>query len=322
MSPGRASAGDALVERLTRIEREGGTGELRFGAKRLRVTSLGKPYFPEAGLTKGDLMRYYARMAPLILPVLRDRPLVLKRTPEGAGGEVFFQHKPPESAAGIARVATVDTEAGPQERIIGGDVATLLFLVQNGCISMDPWGSRVRSLDVADYAVLDLDPGPRAGFARVVEVALLLRDALAARGLHGVAKTSGSRGIHIVLSLPPRSGFDVAWSLTERLARDAAALRPELATVERSVQARAADAVYVDYMQNVRGKSVAAAYSARARPLATVSFPLTWRQVSARLDPAAFTIESAPALARRRDCPWSEALRRRNGARAVREAIG
>jgi bifunctional non-homologous end joining protein LigD len=319
---GSARGGDALVERLELIEREGGDGEVRVGRARVRVTSLDKPYFPADGITKGDVMRYYARVAPLLLPLLRDRPLVLKRSPEGIDGEIFFQQKPPANAAGVARVEVVETEIGAQERVVGGDLATLLHLVQFGCISMDPWSSRVGSIDSADYAVLDLDPGPKAGFGRVVEVALLVREALDVLGLAGTPKTSGSRGIHIVVPLPTRTSFDDALAAAERIARAVAELRPDIATVERSLDARPPGAVYVDYLQNARGKSVAAAYSVRAKPGATVSMPLEWREVGPSLDPHAFTVRTVPALAARRSFPWREALRRRNPARALRAALG
>jgi bifunctional non-homologous end joining protein LigD len=318
---GTGARGGAVVERLAAIEREGGDGELRLGrGKVLAVSSLDKPYFPESGLTKGDVMRYYARIAPRILPILRDRPLVLKRSPEGATGETFFQQRPPESADRVARVEIVDTEIGMQERVIGGDLATLLYLVQLGCISMDPWHSRVASLDHPDWLILDLDPGPGAGFPRVVEVARLVRAALDDLGLHAVPKTSGSRGIHIVVPLPARTSYDDALDLAERVARRVAGRDPERATVERALADRPPRAVYVDFLQNARGKSVAAAWCVRARPGATVSMPLRWRDITAELDPRAFTIESVPRRLTGADA-WREQMRRRNSARAVRSAL-
>jgi bifunctional non-homologous end joining protein LigD len=318
----RTSRSTSLVSQLQRIERSGGDGTLHIARGRvLEVSSLDKVYFPDAGLTKGDVMRYYARVATWVLPVLRDRPLVLKRSPEGISGEVFFQQKPPATAAERARVQVVDTEAGPQERVIGGDIATVLYLVQLGCISMDPWHSRVRTLDDADYTIIDLDPGPDVSFRGVVQVAVAIKEVLDTLGLRAAAKTSGSRGIHIVVPLPPRTPFDVGERVAERVAVRVVEAHPRIATVERAVDERPAGTVYVDYLQNARGKSVAAAYSVRARPGGTVSMPLAWHEVTSTLDPRKFTIDAIPARLGARACPWREAMRRRNTTRAVRAAI-
>ena len=162
-----------MEQQLASIERGGGDGTLSIArGTQLNVSSLGKIYFPADGFTKGDLMRYYARVASHILPVIADRPLVLKRTPEGITGETFFQQKPPEHAPSVVRIETVVNDEGVrQPRITGGDLATLLYTVQIGCVSVDPWFSRVQSLDDMDYAILDLDPGPRATFDRAEAVA-------------------------------------------------------------------------------------------------------------------------------------------------------
>jgi bifunctional non-homologous end joining protein LigD len=317
------SAGTRLLSELETIERSGGDGTIRLAARTsLRVSSLDKVWFPEDGVTKGDVMRYYARVAPYILPALVDRPLVLKRSPEGASGETFFQQRPPERAPSAVRVEAVETEAGDQERTIGGGLATLLYLVQIGCISMDPWHSRLQSLDEPDYTILDLDPGPRAPFARVVEVALAVKEELDALALRGAPKTSGSRGIHIVLPLPRGLTYDDALRLAQLVATRVAERRPRAATVERAVGERAPGAVYVDYLQNVRGKSVAAAYCVRAKPGATVSTPLEWAELDGALDRSAFTIETVPARIAELGDLWRASMRRRNPIGAVRAALG
>jgi bifunctional non-homologous end joining protein LigD len=320
IATGRAAA---LGAQLEAIEQAGGTGELRIARGRtLEVSSLDKVFFPHEGYTKGDVMRYYAAVQRVILPALAGRPLVLKRSPEGLEGETFFQQKPPEHLPAGVRIATVESESGaPQERVVGGDLVTLLYLVQYGCISMDPWLSRVGSLESADYAILDLDPGPDAPFARVVEVALQVRAALDALGLHGVPKTSGSRGVHIALPLPPRTTFETARRLAQVIAERVAASHPHVATVERALKQRAPDAVYVDFLQNAAGKSVASAYCVRAKPGATVSTPLEWNELDATLEPHAFTIETVPARIAERGDLWGPALRRRNSARALRAAV-
>lgn len=314
----KGGAGSDVVAQLRRIEREGGDGELRLaGGKTLRVTSLDKVYFPEPGFTKGDLMRYYALVAPRLLPLMADRPLALKRYPDGVGGEHFFQQKPGRGVPEGVRVERVATEKGVEPRFVGGDLLTLLYTVQLGTIEVHSWHSRVGSLDDADYAILDLDPGPEASFSRVLEVARAIGAELERRGVHGAPKTSGSRGIHVFIPLPPRTGYDAAAELAESVARAVVAALPGATTLERSLDARPADAVYVDHLQNARGKTVASAWSARARALATVSMPLAWTALARGVDPAAYTIATVPRrLGRTRD-PWGEAMKARNGRSAV-----
>jgi bifunctional non-homologous end joining protein LigD len=320
----RPATGDSrLISQLDAIQHAGGNGVLRIVRGRtLEVSSLDRVFFPHEGYTKGDLMRYYAQVSRVILPALAGRPLVLKRSPEGVEGETFFQQKPPEHVPTGVRVATITGEGGTtQERIVGGDLTTLLYLVQLGCISMDPWLSRVGTLEMADYAILDLDPGPRAPFARVAEVALMVRAELDALGLHGVPKTSGSRGVHIALPLPPRTPFELARHVAQVIATRVATAHPREATVERTVKERAPDAIYVDFLQNAAGKSVASAYCIRARAGATVSTPLDWSELETQLDPHAFTIETVPARIAARGDLWSPAMRRRNSARAIRAVV-
>ena len=319
---GRGSRAEGLVEQLDAIEREGGDGTLRIArGKAFPVSNLDKVYFPDGRRTKGDVLRYYARVAPYILPVLKDRPLVLKRSPEGIKGKPFFQQNPTEHVPAGVRVEEVETETGPQERAVGGDLATLLYLAQLGCISMDPWHSRVQSLEDADYTVLDLDPGPRATFARVVEVALAVKEQLDDLGLHGAPKTSGSRGVHVVVPLPRGTSYETALVLAQLVATRVAEAGPRIATVERTVSARSAGAVYVDYLQNVRGKSIAAAYCLRAKPGATVSAPLDWTEVGDGLDPGDFTVDTMPARLAERGDLWDEGMRRRNTLGAIRAVV-
>ncbi len=290
------AAREDLVEQLSRVERDGGDGELTFeGGATLAVTSLGRVIAPEAGLTKGGLMRYYARVAPALLPLLKDRPLALRRFPRGVGGAGFYQHEPRNWPAPV-RTARVRLEDGSvRPRLVGGDLVTLLYTVQLGAIEAHPWHARVASLSAPDYVVLDLDPGDGASYDRVVDVALRVRDALAASGLEGLPKTSGATGMHVVVPLAPKSTWRAAAALAERIARVVAYGAPGVATLERSLAKRPAGAVYVDHLQNARGKTVASAWSVRARPGATVSVPLDWSEVRPGLDPRAFTTEAALA---------------------------
>ncbi|MBX6332768.1 MAG: non-homologous end-joining DNA ligase [Gemmatimonadaceae bacterium] len=321
-SAAHASDPAALLAELDRIERSGGTGEISFGrGASLELSGLDKVFFPELGYTKGDVMRYYVRIADAVLPVLADRPLVLKRSPDGLAGETFFQQTPPEQTPPVVRVETIErADDASVRRVVGGDLPTLLYAVQLGCISMDPWLSRIQSLDAPDLAVLDLDPGPRATFDRIVEVAQWIGEELTRAGLHGAIKTSGSRGIHIVLPLPARTSYDTALALARAIAHRVAAAHPKEATIERAIKARPPAAVYVDFGQNAIGKSVASAYSVRAKPGATVSTPLDWSELGRGLDPHPFTIETVPDRLATVGDIWSSAMRRRNTAESVREA--
>jgi bifunctional non-homologous end joining protein LigD len=316
----RAPAPEGSVEQqLESIERDGGDGnvDIKRGVS-LHVSSLDKVYFPGDGFTKGDVMRYYARVAPTILPAIADRPLVLKRTPEGIKGEVFFQQKPPAHVPPVVRVETVVNDDGVKaERIVGGDLATLLYTVQIGCISVDPWHSRIGSLDAMDYTILDLDPGPRATFDRVVEVARWVKKELDAHGLRAALKTSGSRGLHIAIPLPPRTPYEAGLLLAQLIATRVAEAHPREATIERSVKARPPAAIYVDYLQNVKGKSVASAYCVRARPGATVSTPLQWKELNASLDPRELTLETIPSRIVKLGDIWTSAIKTRNTSAAI-----
>ena len=312
------------VEQLSAIEAAGGDGTIALGrGVALDVTNLGKPFFPEEGYTKGDVMRHYAGLATCVLPVVADRPLVLRRFPNGIGGKAFYQHDVPDPPAGV-RTASIDVDGDGDEKryLVGGDLATVLHAVQLGAVSLDPFHSRVDSLQAPDYTVLDLDPGPRAPFARVVEVATWVKAELDALGLRAALKTSGASGLHIVVPLPARTGADPALLLAQLVATRVADAHPREATVERSVRARKPDAVYVDYLQNIVGKTVAGAYAVRARPGATVSTPLRWDELTARLDPTAFTIRTVPARVERVGDLWRAAMRERNTAGALREAAG
>ena len=317
---GRAKAvpQQKLIAQLTEIEERGGEARLEITKDiSLDVTNLGKIFFPARKLTKGDLMRYYVEVAPMVLPVMQDRPLVLKRFPNGVTSSSFFQQNagdPPE----VVRTGTIHTQGGSTNlRIVGGDLATLLYIVQLGAVSVDPWHARVQSLDFADYSIIDLDPGPRATFGRVVEVARWAKEVMDELGLHGGLKTSGSSGIHIYLPLPPNTPNEAATLVAQIVATRVSERHPKVATIERWVKARGAATVYVDYLQNIIGKTVAGAYSARANPDAMVSTPIEWSELTDDLDPREFTIETAPARFAAVGDIWSAAMKKKNSLKAL-----
>jgi bifunctional non-homologous end joining protein LigD len=309
---------------LTALERGSGEGELDLGrGVSLHVSSLAKVYFPEAGITKGALMRYYTRVSPVLLPHIAGRPLVLKRYPDGVGGPMFFQQDAGPHVPDIVQTAVVSTvDKGDRARIIGGDLATLLYTVQLGAIEVHPWLSRISDIDSADRCLIDLDPGDDVPFSAVVSLAREVLRIVEGCGLSGAVKTSGSSGIHVVIALPARTSYDRSAELAMGMARVVAASRPEAATVERSIGARPAGTIYVDAMQNARGKSAASAYSVRAKPGATVSAPLAADELTARLQLGAFTVKTMPARLERVGELYGGALARRpTTTRALTHAL-
>lgn len=309
----------SLLSQLREIEERGGDAVLDLpGGDRLQVTNLDKVFFPETGHTKGDLMRYYVRVAPFILPVMADRPLVLKRFPNGVTGQAFFQQKAAEETPEAIRVELIHTDgSSTNRRFIGGSMASLLYLMQLGSISVDPWHSRIQSLEFADYTIIDLDPGPRAQFGRVVEVARWAKEVMDNLGLHGSLKTSGSTGLHIYIPLPPKTPNEAATLVAQMIATEVAQAHPKVATIERAVKARGATTVYVDFLQNIIGKTVAGAYSVRARPHPTVSTPLDWNELDSDLDPQDFTIDTASDRFEKKGDLWNPGLKKKNSLRAL-----
>jgi bifunctional non-homologous end joining protein LigD len=296
-----SAATNAVVEQLQALEdaRRDGTIELPDGG-RLGVTNLAKIFWPGRKLTKGDLLRYYAAVAPFILPAVADRPLVMKRFPNGVDGPAFYQQrsrleKPPADV----RIETLPDDIDPISepdirRFIGGNLITLLYMTQIAAISQDPWFSRVQSPLDADYVAIDLDPGEGATFSTVLDVARWVRDELESLRVPSVPKTSGSRGIHVYIPLPPGTSYESGMLFCQIVATLVASRHPKSATVERTVKARKRGTVYVDYLQNILGKTLATAYSARATEFAGVSTPVTWKEVDEHLDPREFTILTAP----------------------------
>jgi bifunctional non-homologous end joining protein LigD len=317
-SRGKSLRTEGIVERLNEIQDQGGSGTLEISrGVSLDVSNLGKVFFPKKKLTKGDLLRYYATVAPYILPVMADRPLVLKRFPNGVTGPSFFQQNAGE-VPDVVRTETIHTQGGSTNlRIVGGDLATLLYTIQLGAVSVDPWHSRVSSLDHADYTIIDLDPGPRAPFSRVVEVARWAKEVMDSLGLHGALKTSGSSGLHIYIPLPPDTPNEAATLVAQIVATRVSEDHPKFATIERWVKSRGASQVYVDYLQNIIGKTVAGAYSARANPDAMVSTPLEWGELTDDLDPREFTIETAPERFAEVGDIWAKQLKKKNSLRAL-----
>lgn len=265
------------------------------GGHSLKFTNLNKLYYPEDGYTKRDVLEYYDAVADLILPHLKDRPLSLKRYPDGIHGEYFFQKDMPRTPSWLRTVPIYHEEKhGEATRyVFADDRAGLLYLVNLGCIDHNPWMSRLESLDSPDFALIDLD-AQECPFDMIVEAALLVKKHLDALGMAGYPKITGGDGLHIYVPLEPIYSYDDTRHFAELLARLAAADRPDLFTTPRAVTRRQKGRVYFDYLQNAKGKTVAAPYSLRAYPGAPVSAPLAWDEVKPGLRPADFNIRNAP----------------------------
>ena len=306
---------DAVIDRLRALEDARKDGELTLpSGDRLKVTNLAKVFYPALNITKGDLLRYYVEVSPWLLPAVADRPLVMKRFPNGVDGKAFYQQRSREERppAGV-RIETLEDSADPidepdAKRLIGGSLTTLLYMAQIAAISQDPWFSRVQSPLDADHVAIDLDPTDAATFASVRDVARWVRDELAALGIPGFPKTSGSSGLHIYIPLPPDTSYESGMLLCQVVATLVASRHPKIATVERTVARRPRGTVYVDFLQNILGKTLATAYSARASDYGGVSTPLSWKEIDEKLDPRAFTIRTAPARFRETGDLW-EGLR-------------
>jgi bifunctional non-homologous end joining protein LigD len=314
----KTAAADLIIQ-LDAIQASGGNGVLSLpDGDQLEVSNLGKLFWPKLKLTKGDLFRHYARVSPYILPAIADRPLVMKRYPNGVEAKPFYQHRAPDKVPRGIVIMEVESESEKRPHVIGGSLKALLYTTQLASISQDPWFSRVQSLDIVDHVAIDLDPPDGAPFHRVLDVARWVREELDSLKAPGFAKTSGAAGLHIYIPMPPGTPYEAGLLFCQIVATMVARKHPKQATVERSVNARGGR-VYVDYLQNIRGKTLASAYSARASDFAGVSTPLTWDEVEAAASPKAkfspqeFTIRSFEQRLAEAGDLWA-ALRKAKGA--------
>lgn len=267
--------------------------------RRVAFTNLKKVFWPTEEFTKGDLIDYYRAIAPWLLPYLRDRPLVLTRYPEGIAGPSFFQKDAPTwSPEWVRRVRIWSDERQDElEYFLCDDVESILYLANLGSIPLHVWASRVGSLERPDWCVLDLDP-KNALFAHVVQLARAIHQLCQRIDLPCFAKTSGGSGLHVLIPLAGQLTHAESRTLAQLLGQVMVRDHPDLATLTRAVAQRAGR-VYLDCLQNGHGKTIAGPFSARAVPGACVSMPLRWSEVNAHLDPAAFTIKTAPARMKR-----------------------
>jgi bifunctional non-homologous end joining protein LigD len=303
----RAAAGIKVT-----IPRDQNEVDLRLGGNTVHLTNLRKPFWSKPLITKGDLLQYYADVAPVLLPHLRDRAMVMKRYPDGADGDFFFMKRAPRPRP--PWIETCSIEHASKNVIdfpIVQDLLSLLWVVNLGCIDLNQWYAPCDDVDRPDALHFDLDPVEGAGFARVLETALLLRDAL--QGLHMPCypKTTGSRGIHIYVPIVRGPTQKQVWGIAKEIARALTAVAPKLVTAEYSVAKRPAKHVLVDYNQNAWGRTLASVYSVRPRPRAPVSTPVTWKEVERGIRIDDFRIDNVPDRVRRLGDLWAPLLAHR-----------
>jgi bifunctional non-homologous end joining protein LigD len=269
---------------------------IRKGKRTLRLSNLDKPFWPDEGITKGDLLAYYRDVAPVLVPHLRDRPFTMRRYPDGAGGKSFFQKDKP---AGMPDwIPTVNIEVTTRDRPrqrrridapLVNDELALLWMANMGCIDLNTWYSRVPKLERPDFVLFDLDPSPDVGFRETVRVALLVKEVLDALELQSFPKTSGSDGMHVLVPIARRHTYDDTRQFAEIVAGALATTNRGLVTTEWTKSKR--KGVLIDANQNGEGKTIASVYSVRPRAGAPVSTPLRWDEVDESLDPLAFTMD-------------------------------
>jgi bifunctional non-homologous end joining protein LigD len=257
-------------------------------------THLDKLYWPDEGITKGDLIIYYQTIAPFILPYLKNRPLSLKRNPNGIKDKGFYHKDAGDIAPSWMKTAAIYSESPDKiiHYLVCNNVRTLLFIANLGCIEMNPWNSVVNNSDKPDYLVIDIDPSDKNNFDEVTDVALATKEIMDAIGINGYCKTSGASGMHIYIPCSRQYEYEMVRNFAKTLATIIHRRLPSLTTIERSLAKRKKNEVYIDFLQNSRGQTLASAYSARPRPGATVSTPLDWKEVKHGLHPSQFTINN------------------------------
>src|SRR5262245_12459792 len=287
---------------------------LTVGGKDVRLTNLRKIFWAGLKLTKGDLIQYYADVAPALLPHIRNRAMVMKRYPHGAGGEFFFMKRAPSPRPAWIEICRIDHgEGNVIDFPMIQDLAALLWVINLGCIDLNQWYATCDDVDRPDYVHFDLDPGS-ASFERVLETALVVREALESLKMRPLVKTTGSKGLHVYVPIVRGPHQKDVWTFAKALALELASRHRSLMTAEYRVANRPAGRVLVDYNQNRWGSTLASIYSVRPRPEATVSTPVRWKEVERGIRIEDFTVRTVPVRINKVGDLWKPLLQRRGRA--------
>ena len=309
--PPRRRAGKKPAKRLV-LPKDEQNLEVELEGRVVKLTNLGKLFWPKLGITKRELLQYYADVAPLLLPHLTDRAMVMKRYPNGASGEFFFMKRAPSPRPEWIELCHIEHSSG---NVIDfpmiQDLASLLWVVNLGCIDLNQWYARCDDVDRPDYLHFDLDPVPGASFEKVIETALLLREGLESLKMPCYAKTTGSKGIHVYVPIERGPTQKQVWGFAKEFSHALAAQAPQLVTAVYKVSKRPKGRVLVDYNQNAWGRTLASIYSVRPRPKATVSTPVKWSEVERGISIDDFRMDNVPARLRRLGDLWRPLLAKR-----------
>ncbi|HET6148355.1 MAG TPA: non-homologous end-joining DNA ligase [Polyangia bacterium] len=298
-----------MAAAFPRIEIPRGDNEMRVRVppgRVVKLTNLDKLFWPAEGITKRDLLQYYADVSAALLPHLRDRAMVMKRYPNGAGGDFFFMKRAPEPRPDWIEICSIEHGSkGVIDFPMIQDLASLLWVINLGCIDLNQWYARCDDVDRPDYLHFDLDPVPGAAFTQVLDTALVLHQALDSLGMPSFAKTTGSKGIHVYVPIERGPTQKEVWSVAKALAVNLEARHPKLITAEYRIANRPAGRVLVDYNQNAWGHTLASIYSLRPRPRAPASTPVTWDEVARGIAIDDFRIDNVPARIAERGDLWA-----------------
>ena len=288
---------------------QAGDADVRAGRRTVHLTNLDKVFFPERGYTKGDLLRYYAAVADYLLPHLRNRGITMKRYPNGIHGKFFFMKRTPSSAPEWLETCEVLHKSASLIAFpMAQDLASLLWLINLGCIDLNQWYAPCDDVNRPDCLNFDLDPGDEAPFESVRETAALVRAELERLGMKPIAKTSGASGIHVYVPIVRGPLQKQVWTFAKAFARRMEQARPDLVTAEYRIADRPKGRVLVDYNQNAWGRTLASVYSVRPVPDATVSTPVSWEEIEQDVEIGDFTIRTVPARLRKRGDLWKPVL--------------
>ena len=283
--------------------------EVEIAGRIVKLTNLDKPFWPQLGITKRDLLQYYIDIAPFLLPHIRDRAMVMKRYPNGASGDFFFMKRAPSPRPSWIEICRIEHES---ENVIDfpmiQDLPSLMWVINLGCIDLNQWYARCDDVDRPDYLHFDLDPVPGASFEKVIEAALLLKSALDSLKMPSYAKTTGSKGIHIYIPIQRGPTQRSVWFFAKEFSQAVVSQMPDLLTAVYQVSKRPKGRVLVDYNQNAWGRTLASIYSVRPREIASVSTPVKWKELEKGIKIEQFRIDNMPARLRKLGDLWKPML--------------
>jgi bifunctional non-homologous end joining protein LigD len=302
----KRAAGAGRATTRAEIPRDANDVEVALADRTVKLTNLKKVFWPETGITKGDLVRYYADMAPALLPHIRDRAMVMKRYPNGATGEFFFMKRAPTPRPDWIETCSIEHSSGNViDFPVITDLASLLWVINLGCIDLNEWYARCDDVDRPDYLHFDLDPGEEVRWPQIVETAQVVNATLRGLGMPTYLKTTGSRGLHVYVPIVRGPTQKAVWTVAKTISIDIARRHPRLATAVYRKDARPRDRVHVDFNQNAWGRTLASVYSVRPRPRATVSTPVTWDELAAGATLDDFRMDNVPARVRQLGDLWA-----------------